>query len=93
MNEFDWIELIRKKSGHAPAGWLGIGDDAAVIPPQAKETVISTDVIVEGIDFDQSVQPSQAGRKALAVNLSDMAAMAAEPHSFFDDFGRASRLA
>jgi len=88
MNEFDWIEWINKKAGPAPKGWIGIGDDAAVIPGLLKkDIVISTDAIVEGVDFDQFVRPEQAGRKALAINLSDIAAMGARPEAFLMTLG------
>ncbi len=88
MNEFDWIEWIQKKAGPVPRHWIGIGDDAAVlsIAPK-KDWVVSTDAIVEGVDFDCSVTPSQAGRKALAINLSDLAAMGAHPEAFLMTLG------
>lgn len=88
MNEFDWIELIKKRAGRLPAGWIGIGDDAAVIPGNAaKNWVVSTDAIVEGVDFDHTVTAAQAGRKALAINLSDLAAMGAVPAAFLMTLG------
>ena len=88
MNEFDWIEWIKKKAGSLPKGWIGIGDDAAVIPSLLKKNVvISTDAIVEGVDFDEFVRPEQAGRKALAINLSDIAAMGARPDVFLMTLG------
>lgn len=88
MDEFELIRWIRKKAGRVPPGWIGIGDDAAVIPIlAAKNWVISTDTIVEGVDFDRKVTPAQAGRKALAINLSDMAAMGAYPKAFLMTLG------
>ena len=88
MDEFELIRWIRKKAGRVPPGWVGIGDDAAVIPGQAaKNWVISTDTIVEGVDCDRKVTPAQAGRKALAINLSDMAAMGAYPKSVLMTLG------
>ena len=60
---------------------IGIGDDAAVVEPdRGALTVVTTDTLVEGVHFDRS-QSSQAdvGEKALAVNLSDLAAMGAAP--------------
>jgi len=88
MDEFGWIEWIKKKAGKAPSGWVGIGDDAAVIPSgSARNWILSTDTIVEGIDFDRRVTPAQAGRKALAINLSDMAAMGAAPQAFLMTLG------
>ena len=57
---------------------LGIGDDAAVIQASGP-LAISNDVLVEGIDFLPDTDPVRLGRKALAVNLSDLAAMGAAP--------------
>ena len=62
---------------------LGIGDDAALIRvPNANNLSISTDVLVEGIHFPTSAIPSQIAKRALSVNLSDLAAMAAKPCFF-----------
>lgn len=78
------IERIRRRLPAAPA-WLavGIGDDAAVMrPARNRDEVITTDVLVEGIHFDRAyVPPSAIGAKALAVNLSDLAAMGAQPRA------------
>jgi thiamine-monophosphate kinase len=66
-----------------PPAWLlvGIGDDAAVVEPQRNRVeVLSVDALVEGIHFDRAfVPPGAIGHRALAVNLSDLAAMGAEP--------------
>lgn len=76
--EFD---LIRKYFTHpAPAGMLGVGDDCALFPVPAGQTcAVSTDLLVEGRHFFADVEPALLGHKALAVNLSDLAAMGAEP--------------
>ena len=88
MDEFELIKWIKKKAGKVPSGWIGIGDDAAVIPSvPVRDWILSTDTIVEGIDFDRKVTPAQAGRKALAINLSDMAAMGAIPQAFLMTLG------
>ena len=59
---------------------LGIGDDAAVLDiPDGYELVISTDTINQGVHFPDDTTPSDIGYKSLAVNLSDLAAMGAEP--------------
>jgi thiamine-monophosphate kinase len=62
---------------------LGIGDDAAVIEPERNRLeVITTDVLVEGVHFDRAFcDPASIGYKALAVNLSDLAAMGASPRA------------
>src|SRR6267378_7352195 len=66
-----------------PPGWLlvGIGDDAAVIEPERNRAdVLTVDALVEGIHFDRAfVPPDAIGHRALAVNLSDLAAMGAAP--------------
>ncbi|CAB3749733.1 thiamine-phosphate kinase [Paraburkholderia solisilvae] len=62
---------------------LGIGDDCALIAPPAGEMLaISTDMLVEGRHFFADVDPHALGHKALAVNLSDLAAMGAKPQAF-----------
>ncbi len=66
-----------------PPDWLlvGIGDDAAVVEPERNRLeVLSVDALVEGIHFDRRFTPPGAiGHRALAVNLSDLAAMGATP--------------
>jgi thiamine-monophosphate kinase len=78
------IERIRARLSPPPA-WvaIGIGDDAAVIRPERNRAeVITTDALVEGVHFDRAYVPAAAiGHKALAVNLSDLAAMGAEPRA------------
>lgn len=81
MNEFGLI--ARYFDWPAPEGWLGVGDDAALIPPEPGMTLaISADMLVAGRHFFADVDPGCLARKALAVNLSDMAAMGAEPRWF-----------
>lgn len=59
---------------------LGIGDDAAVVRvPQDKRLVVAVDTIVEGVHFPTDISARDIGYRALAVNLSDLAAMGAEP--------------
>lgn len=63
---------------------LGIGDDAAILPGPADGIVVTTDLIADGTHFRQGeCSPNQIGRKAMAVNLSDIAAMAARPTAAF----------
>ncbi len=62
---------------------VGIGDDAAIVcPAPGTETVITTDVLVAGVHFFADVDPRSLGHKSLAVNLSDLAAVGAEPAWF-----------
>ncbi len=82
--ENDWLAWVRELlAGDEPARgdlFVGPGDDAAVIAPsQGGPTVITTDAIVEGVHFESSAAPRAVGWKAIAVNLSDVAAMAARP--------------
>ena len=59
---------------------LGVGDDCALLtPPPDRELVITSDTLVEGVHFQQGTDPEALGHKSLAVNLSDLAAMGAEP--------------
>jgi thiamine-monophosphate kinase len=59
---------------------LGVGDDAALVrPAPGTEIAVSTDLLVEGRHFRAGADPRKLGHKALAVNLSDMAAMGASP--------------
>lgn len=62
---------------------LGIGDDAALLAPHAgHELAISTDTLIAGRHFPENTAPADIGWKSLAVNLSDLAAMGAEPWAF-----------
>ena len=74
-SEFEFIDSLRRRFGS------GIGDDAAVFrSPAGKETVITTDLLVEDVDFRRTTAPALLlGHKALAVSLSDIAAMGARP--------------
>jgi thiamine-monophosphate kinase len=59
---------------------IGVGDDAAVVaPPSARELVLTTDTLVEGVHFPPGSPAASLGHRAFAVNLSDIAAMGAEP--------------
>jgi thiamine-monophosphate kinase len=78
------IERIRTRLPPPPQFVIvGVGDDAAVIEPERNALeVITTDCQVEGVHFDRAfVGPADIGHKALAVNLSDLAAMGASPRA------------
>jgi thiamine-monophosphate kinase len=85
LNAIGEFALIRRLqagiSTRQPGTVLGIGDDAAIIRPTAgTDTVMTTDLLVEGIHFDLSFCPLRhLGYKAVAVNVSDVAAMNALP--------------
>jgi len=82
FTEAGLIARIHERLPPAPA-WMvvGIGDDAAVVEPERNRLeVLSVDALVEGVHFDRAFTPPAAvGHRALAVNLSDLAAMGAAP--------------
>ena len=81
IGEFDLIERYFKRPSRRAL--LGVGDDCALIQPQAGATLaISCDMLVAGRHFLEEVSPFDLGHKALAVNLSDLAACGAEPLAF-----------
>lgn len=77
------FELIARYFTHAPSRAdvrLGVGDDAAVLGvPPGQELVVTTDTLVAGVHFPERTPPEAVGHKVLAVNLSDLAAMGADP--------------
>ena len=84
MNEFDFIRQLREQTRSrkaSPRVIAGIGDDASVIRQSSdRDLVITTDLLVEEIDFRRASAPARLlGHKALAVSLSDIAAMGARP--------------
>jgi len=82
LTEQELVSRIASRLAPAP-GWVlvGIGDDAAVVEPVRNQVeVLTVDSIVEGVHFDRRFTPPDAiGHRALAVNLSDLAAMGASP--------------
>ena len=83
LTEFDiirrWFTPARTRGGVR----TGVGDDGAVLaPPPARELVVVTDTLVEGVHFLPGADPADLGHRLLAVNLSDLAAMGAEPAWF-----------
>ncbi len=78
LGEFELIE--RYCSRPSPGALLGIGDDAALLQPAPGQVLaVSSDMLVAGRHFFADVAPDRLGHKALAVNLSDLAAMGATP--------------
>ena len=78
MSEFDLIR--RHFTRAAKRAVLGVGDDAALLTmPAGSELAVSTDMLVSGVHFFDGADPNALGHKALAVNLSDLAAMGASP--------------
>ncbi len=80
LGEFGWIALIQKTLTPKEKSVVGVGDDTAILPGTSKNILLTTDMILEGRHFDRSqATPYEIGWKALAVNLSDIAAMAGTP--------------
>ncbi len=81
MNEFELIEKYFTRP--AKRAKLGVGDDCAIITPTGDmELAVTTDTLISGRHFFPFVDPRKLGHKALAVNLSDLAAMGATPRYF-----------
>ena len=88
LGELGLIEAVRRRARQARGPWvLGIGDDAAVLRPKAgQELVLTTDALVQDVHFRWSTTDARSlGHKVLAVNLSDLAAMGAQPLGFLLD--------
>lgn len=82
MQEHDLIRRFFTRKSTDPNVKLGVGDDAAIIQvPENLELVTSIDTMVCGVNFPESTSPEDIGYKALAVSLSDMAAMGAKPET------------
>ena len=84
MGEFDLIRrYFTRPPGPAPQVVLGVGDDCALLQPTpGMQWAISSDMLVEGRHFFAATDPARLGHKALAVNLSDLAACGARPVGF-----------
>jgi thiamine-monophosphate kinase len=85
MGEFELIDRFFRRRGRAPREGvaLGLGDDCALLQPApGMQLAVSTDMLLEGRHFLSTVPPQRLGHKALAVNLSDLAACGARPLGF-----------
>src|SRR5437870_5366099 len=92
MNEFDFIDSLRRQTNsrkHSTRVLTGIGDDASIIAQSPdRDLIVTTDLLVEGVDFHRGATPPRLlGHKALAVSLSDIAAMGARPYWSFLSIG------
>jgi thiamine-monophosphate kinase len=80
MGEFDYIDWLRRQTPGDPRVLLGPGDDCAVLAGTALPWLVTTDMLLEGSHFCLAeAGPKRVGHKAMAVNLSDIAAMACRP--------------
>lgn len=89
IGEFGLIASIRNWMGNPRSEVIrGIGDDVAVIEMGKKTLLLTTDILIEDIHFERSwTDPYRLGKKSLAVNLSDMAAMGGIPKYFLITLG------
>ncbi|MDF2384222.1 thiamine-phosphate kinase [Nostoc ellipsosporum NOK] len=94
LGEFGLIDhLTRHIELHHASSVLGVGDDAAVIDHFGKQTVVSTDLLIEGVHFDLGYTPlKHLGYKSVVVNLSDIYAMNATPTQITVSIGISNRF-
>ena len=94
LGEFGLIDhLLEKNIIKQDTTILGAGDDAAVLWSKGMNTVVSTDLLMEGIHFDLSYTPlKHLGYKAVVVNLSDLYAMNAHPQQITVSLGLSNRF-
>ena len=94
LGEFKLIEHLTKNASLQNASSIkGVGDDAAVIFAKDKVTLVSTDLLIEGIHFDLAYCPlKHLGYKAVAVNLSDIYAMNGQPKQITVSLALSSRF-
>lgn len=80
LGEFGLIDRIRRRAASGHGVRIGIGDDAAWVDHPARSSLITADLLIEGVHFDLSwISLFELGYKSLAVNLSDIAAMGGTP--------------
>src|ERR1700747_608705 len=94
LGEFGLIDHLTQNNETRQAGTLlSVGDDAAVIDQFGRQTVISTDLLIEGIHFDLMYTPlKHLGYKSVIVNLSDVYAMNASPTQITLNIGVSNRF-
>lgn len=87
-SEFDLIERHFAPLSQGEPGAFSLGDDAAVLGiGEGRELVVTTDTLIDGVHFLSGTDPDIIAARALAVNLSDLAAMGAEPRAYFLSLG------
>ena len=94
LGEFGLIDRIQKniESFHT-SSIKGVGDDAAVIDTGEKYTLMSTDMLIEGVHFDLSYMPiKHLGYKAVVIKVSDIAAMNGTPKQITINLGLSNRF-
>jgi thiamine-monophosphate kinase len=78
---------VAKAARKVPAGYVGIGDDVAVVPARGAKAVLKVDMLVESTDVPRGMDYRQAARKAVAMCVSDFAAKGVRPDSFMASIG------
>ncbi len=93
LDEYDIIELITKRAGALPEGYLPIGDDVAMIPPGKKGegVVLKCDMLVGRTDVPPGMKWRKVSRKAVAMCVSDFAAKGVRPVAFMVSLGAPRR--
>ncbi len=82
--EQSFVAWAKMRARRLPQVKLGIGDDAAILASSNEDWVVTTDTLMDGVHFKSTeVSGERIGRKLISVNLSDLAAMAAEPVAVF----------
>lgn len=82
--EQSFVAWAKMRARRLPQVKLGIGDDAAVLAGGDSDWVVTTDSLMDGVHFElHNAAPRRIGRKLVGVNLSDLAAMAANPYAIF----------
>lgn len=82
--EQSFVAWAKMRARRLPQVKLGIGDDAAVLANDGSDMVVTTDSMMEGVHFESGqVDARRIGRKLVSINLSDLAAMGAEPTALF----------
>lgn len=94
LGEFGLIDYLTKNNEiRRSSTVLGVGDDAAIIDNFGRQTVVSTDMLIEGVHFDLSYMPlKHLGYKAVSVNVSDICAMNAETTQITVSIGISNRF-
>ncbi|WP_035485267.1 thiamine-phosphate kinase [Geminicoccus roseus] len=93
LGEFQMIDRLLKPLAEGFEGALGLTDDAALLDlPAGRQLVIAKDAIVENVHFLTGDPPASVARKLLRQNLSDLAAMGADPLAYLTVFGRRKDL-
>jgi len=82
--EQSFVAWAKVRASRLPQVKLGIGDDAAILAADSADMVVTTDMLMDGVHFRlDEASPTRIGKKLINVNLSDLAAMAAEPVAVF----------